>query len=233
MLIKFLLNGKEIDLTSDNIIISSDNFNVDKYGNMSCSNANITKGNITLTNATKNESPKFTIQGTSYNQELNTHLYNTGIFCGDSDSDFALGQLSVASGEDGLQGQLQVFNESRSSNSLLTPYELYTGKVYQSSLEEKKKNIEKFNNIALDIIKATDIYKYNLKFENDKTKKHIGFIIGNRYNYSEEVTSENNDGVDIYSMISVAYKAIQEQQEQIEILQNKIKEMEEKINEKN
>ena len=44
--IKLALNGKEINLTSDDINISSKNFNVDKDGNMSCSNADIS-GKVT------------------------------------------------------------------------------------------------------------------------------------------------------------------------------------------
>ena len=48
---KISLAGKEIDLTSDNIIISSTRFNVDKNGNMSCTNANVS-GTITSNNAT-------------------------------------------------------------------------------------------------------------------------------------------------------------------------------------
>ena len=43
---KISLDGKTINLTSDSIVIQSDNFNVDKYGNMSCNNANIS-GTIT------------------------------------------------------------------------------------------------------------------------------------------------------------------------------------------
>ena len=39
--------------------------------------------------------------------------------------------------------------------------------------------------------------------------------------YYTEITSKNNDGVDLYSMIGVCFKAIQEQQEEIE----KLKEM--------
>ena len=85
------------------------------------------------------------------------------------------------------------------------------------SLEEKKKNIEKFNN-ALDILKDVDIYKYNYKYEEDNTKKRIGFVIGDKYNYREEITSVNNDGADLYSMVSVLWKAVQEQQQQIEEL---------------
>jgi hypothetical protein len=92
----------------------------------------------------------------------------------------------------------------------------------QTSLEERKKNIEKLEN-GLDIINSTEIYKYNFKNEEDTTKKHIGFVIGENYKYSKDITSNENDGVDIYSMVSVCFKAIQEQQAQIEELKNQIK----------
>ena len=76
------------------------------------------------------------------------------------------------------------------------------------------------------IIKNIDIYKYHLKGQDDKEKKHIGFVIGDKFNYSKEITSENNDGADLYSFISVCCKAIQEQQEQIKKLEKRIQELE-------
>ena len=85
-------------------------------------------------------------------------------------------------------------------------------------------------NNALEILKQIDIYKYNLKNEKDTDKKHMGFVIGDNYNYSKEVTSLDNKGVDNYSFTSLCCKAIQEQQEIIEQLQEKIKEMEDRIN---
>lgn len=92
----------------------------------------------------------------------------------------------------------------------------------QTSLEEAKKNFEKLEN-GLDIVKATDIYKYNLKGQKDTDKKHIGFVIGDSFNYSSEITALDKErkeiGVDTYSMISVAYKAIQELAEKIEKLE--------------
>lgn len=103
----------------------------------------------------------------------------------------------------------------------------------QTSLETHKKNFEKLQDNALETIKQIDIYKYNLKNEKDTDKKHIGFVIGDSFNYSKEVTSLDNTGVDNYSFTSLCCKAIQEQQEIIEQLQEKIKEMEEKVNEKN
>ena len=100
----------------------------------------------------------------------------------------------------------------------------------QTSLERKKKNFEKLQDNAIETIKNIDIYKYNLKSEKDTDKKHLGFVIGDNYNYSKEVTSLDNTGVDNYSFTSLCCKAIQEQQKLIEKLQNKIEEMEEKIN---
>ena len=48
---KVSLAGKTINMTSENIDIKSNNFNVDIYGNMRCNNANVS-GTITSSNAT-------------------------------------------------------------------------------------------------------------------------------------------------------------------------------------
>lgn len=96
----------------------------------------------------------------------------------------------------------------------------------QTSLKENKKNFEKLKS-GLDIIKNIDIYKYNMSNEDKNTKKHIGFVIDDKYNYSQEITSQNNDGVDLYSFVSVCCKAIQEQQEQIEKLQKELQSLKE------
>ena len=94
--------------------------------------------------------------------------------------------------------------------------------VCQGSREEIKKNFEKLTN-AKEILKATDIYKYNLKNEKDNAKKSIGFVIGDKFNYSQEITSENNDGANIYSMVSVLWQVVKEQQEEIKELKEMIK----------
>ena len=101
-----------------------------------------------------------------------------------------------------------------------------------NSKEQNKKNIEKFEKNAIEIIRNTDIYEFNYKTEKENAKKHVGFVIGDNYNYGKEITAKDTEneeiGADIYSMISVAYKAIQEQQEIIESLKNEIKELKEK-----
>ena len=141
-------------------------------------------------------------------------------------------------------GQLYVSNSSGNmySNENNGIFELYLNgdvrctdnitckTLIQTSLEEQKKNIEKLEK-SLDIIKNIDIYKYHFKSEEDNAKKHIGFVIGDKYNYSKEVTSKNNDGVDIYSFVAVCCKSIQEQQEQIEMLKKEIGKLKEEKNE--
>ena len=58
------LNGKEINLTSDDITIQSNKLNVDKQGNLTCSNANIIGGEINLSSSS-DDIPKFTVTSTS------------------------------------------------------------------------------------------------------------------------------------------------------------------------
>ena len=95
-------------------------------------------------------------------------------------------------------------------------------RLTQTSKEENKKNFEKLTN-AKDILNQVDIYKYNFKDENDTVKKSIGFVIGDDFNYSEEITSTNNDGANIYSMVSVLWQVVKEQQEEIKELKEMIK----------
>lgn len=94
------------------------------------------------------------------------------------------------------------------------------------SKEKTKKNFEKFKN-GLDIIKKSDIYKYNWKNEKDEEKKHMGLVIPkddkSKYSVPEEVLSKNRNGIDLYSMISVAWQSIKELNEKIEKLEKELK----------
>ena len=213
---KYLLNGKEINLTSDNVIIKSDNFNVDKNGNLNCNSGTmkdvvINGGKIEL-NSTQYTSMKINgSHGYMSFDDNAIHMY-------DQSSDGGLISIQHA-------GQPMILVENKSGDfigeTVIVGNHIKTGTITQTSLKELKKNFEKLNN-GIDTIKNIDIYKYNLKSEADGSKKHIGFIIGDNYNYSKVVTSNNNDGVDIYSFVSVCCKAIQEQQEQIETLQEEL-----------
>lgn len=240
-----ILSNNVLNLTSKNIVIESTNLNVDKDGNMECNNAKITGGTIDL--SSDNESvAKIKIKKTS-NENSYVSLTNIGLAKYCNGKNVVMISEGKTSGEEDVFGYIDIKKINSNNQTSITDHyfhisndddETYvwasgirTPSVTQTSLEENKKNFEKLDNdTALNIILDTDIYKYNLKSQADGAKKHIGFVIGDKYKYSEEITSENNDGVDSYSMISVAYGAIQrlycdiqEQQEQIEELQKENK----------
>lgn len=103
-----------------------------------------------------------------------------------------------------------------------------TPTLTQTSLKSKKKYIKKLKANATDLIKNSDICLYNLKGEKAKSKKHIGLVIGDGYNCPNEVISEDGQGVEQYSMTSLAWKAIQELIEENSNLKQRIEKLEAK-----
>ena len=221
-------------------IVNGSKFSVDVDGNMVCNNATITGGDITL--YTKNQNTaKITIG--QENTSLYTEVTPAGYQCN------ANGILSASYYWNGvflnsaISNTKSIFNDGgisfRNGDTLMS-YMNSEGIVgaytYNNlSLESKKKNFEKFNN-ALSIISDIDLYKYNYKHEADGSKKHIGFVIGENYNYSSEITSLNDKGeeigADLYAMASLCLQAIKEQQEIIEELKREIKQLKEMESEK-
>lgn len=125
----------------------------------------------------------------------------------------------------GETAELLVTNNS--SSTTISPSIIRTPELIQTSKESIKKNFEKFSN-GIDLIKNADIYSYNLKIEEDTDKKHIGLVIndlGGDYKTPEEVIDKNNDGIDLYSMVSISWQAIKEQQTIIEGLKKEIEEL--------
>ena len=90
---------------------------------------------------------------------------------------------------------------------------------------EWKENIVAYSKNAVQEIMNSDVYYYDLK---DKGRsdwqegRHIGFIIGDGYNVSPDILDGGGSSIDMYSALAIAYKAIQEQQVEIEELKKKI-----------
>ena len=206
-------------MTSDNVAIQSNNFNVDKYGNVV----------ITDTGASNNASLK--IQ--HGNEKLN--LFSDMVVFQGGDGNVQITNDGAILSEDDENGTTSIygshFNVSNGDGTgtfFVSPNYTYVldlryVHMQQFSLEKLKKNIEKSNVKALDIIKKARIYEYNLKTEEDTDKKHIGFIIGDKYETPKELISQDGQGIDTYTMSSIMWKAIQEQQKMIEDLQKEIK----------
>lgn len=78
-----------------------------------------------------------------------------------------------------------------------------------TSLESIKKNITKFGD-ALDIIKNSEIYEYNFKTEKNTDKKHVGFVIGEKYNTPNLVKSSDGKAIENYTMLSITWRGLQQ-----------------------
>lgn len=222
-----LLAGNEINLTSNNIGINSTNFIVSKNGDMTCSNANITGGKIVLTSDESN--PKLIIKGSAtestYTEfsSVTIKSYYEGAFC------FGLypfmGLMTLKNRSNSNESVTIAYNLMTISDYLktttITPEEITTPLLTQTSLKSKKKNIKKTKINALELIKNADICEYNLKGDKPKSKKHIGLVIGEGYKCPKEVISEDGQGIEAYSQRSISWKAIQELLERVERLEAK------------
>lgn len=198
-----LLAGNTINLSGRQIKIESDNLKIDE------------NGNITIKNS--GDTPAFTIS----DYEGNTiEAYGPNFIMTYNYNGIEVSQCFQKGG---------YYVEGGGSATKVWYDGITTPILTQTSLANSKKNFEKLQN-GLDIVNNTEIYKYNLKTQKDKDKKHIGFVIGKDYKYSSEITAIDSEGkevgVDTYSMISVAYKAIQELTEKNKILESKIEELE-------
>lgn len=228
---KINLKGKKINLTSDEIDIDSNKFKVTKEGQVTCEDIIINSGKIDLIDDSQNPSltMKSLISTGGQTEEISSmKLLGNGMNVQMSSNVYLLAYMHR-----GLPAVMMSDGKdftSVFSSGITTPV------LTQTSLESSKKNFKKFTN-AIEEIMVTDIYQYNLKSENDDHKKHLGFVIGDKYNYSHTITSVDDDGkeigVDNYSMTALCLQAIKEQQLIIEKLKLKIKELEVKINGRN
>ena len=142
------------------------------------------------------------------------------------------GILAVSLGTGGINTHLLSAENivcSTSSDDIAIALNGETGEISgknfnNTSLEETKKNIKKFRTSMLETIKNAEIYEYNYKTEDDMHKRHIGFVIGEKYKTPFEAISDNGQAIDIYAMCSILWKAVQELTEKVERREGKLNE---------
>lgn len=219
--------------------IKSNNFNVDKNGNMTCNNGKFTGGKVKLFGGSRGNanlviSEQEEYYNSNYSEILPGNVYisnktggNTGIY---ANADSANSHAYLYASNSG--GVLVIGNSNASNfcvisgaNSNMTIHgDIYANVYNYNSLSELKKNIKKYKENAIKIVKEGEIYEFNYNTENDKHKKHIGFIIGKEYKTPKIIVSENEKGIDSYSMASILWQAVKELSQKVEELENKLKE---------
>lgn len=128
----------------------------------------------------------------------------------------------------GVGAEIILSKVNGNHQTIVKASEITTPKLTQTSTKSKKKNIKQLEVNALELIKNSDICLYNLKDEKAGSKKHIGLVIGEGYNCPDEVISEDGQGVEQYSMTSLAWKAIQELIKENQTLKERIEKLEAK-----
>lgn len=195
-----IIAGNIINLTSQNIRIESSSLVIDEDGNMI-----------------------FKAPGLNVFRVINPDLPNRSIYINDqyiginSDETDNAVMIGITNYNEGIIKLLGNGGTTLKASGITTPV------VNQTSLLNTKKNISKAQIPALETILNSDIYKYNLKIEEDTDKKHFGLIIDKNYKTPKEIISKEGNSIDMYSMSSISWKAIQELDQKIEKLLNILK----------
>ena len=211
-----LLAGNTINLTSKNIVIASDNFNVDKNGNVECQNINIKSGKVKLESGSASN-PNFQIGG-----EDGVFITGNYFLMGENSLGSNFLEIGVSSYENPRIGLHSSSSHTEILASGITTPSLVCPDIDQSSLESMKKNISDFTKNATEIINNSDVYEYNLKTDNDTDRKTIGFIIGDKYKTPNEIVSKDEKAIRIYSAIGILWKAVQELSAKVEQLEKEV-----------
>ena len=235
---KISLEGKEIDLSADNVSIASDALSINAEGEMKL-----------VDTGSDNNEPTFTIEkgdGTDVTDAI-TKIFSDAIILESKFIESSMislyfhnarpnfnilepdvGVTSIMAGSISLNAyNNQIFYSNYSETYIDN---LVYGSISQRSLATLKKNIKKYDTSALDLIKNGDIYEFNYKTEKAEDKKHIGYVIGEGYNTPQEFISNDGKGIDTATVVGILVKAIQEQQEEIENLKKEMEELKDGIN---
>ena len=97
---------------------------------------------------------------------------------------------------------------------------VYAAGVNVSSDRSRKRDIELYSTDALQEVCSTPVYAYHLDTDKDEELKRIGIIMQEAPLDAIDLTGK---GVDLYQMVTMLWKATQQQQEMIEDLKRQLK----------
>lgn len=225
------INANKLNING--VISANGNFKVDTSGNMTCNNGIFNGGKVDLIGGTKENSffniykdsnkinrnrfyatnDRFGVIGGASQRAITGEATTDGttLFIGADENNYITSTV-FGSGFDFASTNWHTSD----SRTQVDAYQITTPKLTQTSLENIKKNINKFTKDATAIINNSDIYEYNLKSDKDTDKKMIGFVIGEEYKTPSEVISKEGQAVELYSAIGILWKAVQELSARVE-----------------
>ncbi|WP_214771278.1 phage tail protein [Exiguobacterium sp. s133] len=120
-------------------------------------------------------------------------------------------------------------NVSIGSSNIYAPGKVYASGVALTSSVTRKTNIEVYNEDAIDFVKSVNIYTYHYQSDVDEfnfENKQIGVL-------AEAVPmllrGGESDSINVYALTSMLWKAVQQQQLEIESLQKEISDLQDAI----
>ena len=216
---------------------------LDFYGNSSTG-----EGTVILKRGTKNKTSKNVFYASADYLFIQYDDYNGGyIQLSDASSAFRAGENQYLQFDDGgcvlydknkiefgtnghLRASIESNGDARFGN-------IYSNGTLVTSDREKKSNIKKLSGSFLEKVKGSPVYRYRLKREDipyeteneKKTKRKLitekSESVGLMYDEApEEIRRESERGdktIDLYGMVSVLWKAVQELAEKVETMQQK------------
>ena len=96
---------------------------------------------------------------------------------------------------------------------------VFASEFTNASKRDLKKNIVDFTGNGEEIINSAIVRNFNYKTENDNELPHVGLIVEES---PIEVINPKGEGIDLYAMGSVAWKALQEMSAKISALETRV-----------
>lgn len=220
------INAGKINLNG--AVTANQNFKIKTDGSMEAKNGTFTGGNISLTGGTIDNPRLQVVSSSSSSTKASIAPDAIRVGSGSTYLSFSSGILNIRNNSSYIQMLASSSRINAGVNDFYVIGTVHANEYNYDSLESIKKNIKKYKKSVLGIIKNGEIYEFNFKTEDDKEKKHIGFVIPDRggdFYTPEEVLAQDKKGIDAYNMTSILWKAVQEQQEQMEEMKKEIEEL--------
>lgn len=212
--------GEDLWITgTKGVLLGADGGDASIYGYNIKLSTNASGGKFTFDDAEVITSSNFQSQ---LNSSTVSYATNSGYASNSANSQYATNAGNATSSSSCATGLLTLSSGTLTADS----GSLYIGQntvkantITELSSASLKKNINKYMDSVLTKVCSTVVKTYNYKNEEDTHKLHFGVMVEEA---PEEIINPDGDGIDIYAMATMDWKAIQELYNIIEDLKSEL-----------